>query len=128
MSEDVYVPARRSNGEVYAFNISEAIRQSLINGDKQLTSSESDDARLRRRNAELEFAQRATQEAISAGMRAGAVKYIVSDAAAVFELRDNQLVPRDPRATDPRDPCTPLSFRTWLEAQRKEVPFLYTAG
>ena len=81
--------------------------------------------RAERAERRIAFEQLATLQALRGGLLAKAAPYVVSDAAKVFELRDNSLVARHGE-TDPGDPCSPLSFAPWLKEVRKETPFLFT--
>jgi hypothetical protein len=78
-----------------------------------------------RRTAEIEFDNLVRDNAIYGGVIPTAAKYFVRDARELFEIRDGILHPRNGE-TQPGDPCAPLTFDTWLQEQRKDVPYLFT--
>jgi len=79
------------------------------------------------RLAKARFQERVADYAIAAGVRPASVRFVVRDAADVFELRDNALVPRG-GATDPDDPLEPLTPLRWLKGLRTTDEYLFADG
>jgi hypothetical protein len=70
------------------------------------------------------FRERVTEAALSNGVRAKSIRHVLRDAENVFELKDDQLVPKQ-GATDPGDPCAPLSPAAWLRGLKQENAALF---
>ena len=74
----------------------------------------------------MRFRELVTEQALRHGVRPLALKFVVRDAEAVFELRDDALVPRN-HAVDPSDPLQPLSPARWLQGLAKVEPYLFAS-
>jgi hypothetical protein len=76
--------------------------------------------------AETRFRDLIEREALMTDVMPRAIRHVVRDAADVFELKDDQLVPKH-GDTDPGDPLTPLSPSRWLQQLKTKEPFLFVA-
>jgi hypothetical protein len=70
------------------------------------------------------FRERVTEEATKARVKSSSLRHVLRDAENVFELKDDQLVPKQ-GATDPGDPCAPLSPSAWLRGLKRENAALF---
>jgi hypothetical protein len=65
-----------------------------------------------------------SEHALLHGVRPSAVRYVLRDAEAVFELRDGRLHPHND-ATDAGDPLSPLTPTVWLQQFAKSDGYLF---
>jgi hypothetical protein len=106
--------------------IEKLLAESNIEGrtDALVVESEVRRSELQRRVDELEFEKVFRDAAIYGQVLPKAVKYLITDARQVFELRDGILSPRDGR-TLPGDPLSPLTVDVWLKEIRQKESYLF---
>lgn len=73
-----------------------------------------------------QFRNHITEHALLHGVNPKSVRFVMREAESVFEWREGTLVAKH-GATDPADPCSPLSVARWLTALRESEPYLFTA-
>jgi hypothetical protein len=60
------------------------------------------------------------------GVRTAAVRHVLRDAADVFEMQGDVIVPKNGQ-TVPGDPLTPLTPERWLQLLKTSEPYLFAA-